>query len=106
MYVWLTSYWRELTYFISTSTPLTRIPVLFILCRAAGPAQQQLHSGASSYSDVAVLPDGTLLCLYEGGKVERREWLRLARFSLDWLDAGRPPDAAVPSDADAQAVSA
>ena len=59
-----------------------------------------LHSGASSYNDLAVLPDGTCVCLYEGGKVERREWLRLARFSLEWLDAGQQPDGEIPSDAD------
>ena len=39
---------------------------------------------------------------YEGGKVERREWLRLARFSLAWLEAGQPPDLAISSDADAR----
>jgi sialidase-1 len=55
------------------------------------PASQMLHAGASSYSDLAVLPDGTILCLYEGGRDHRREWMRLARFPLSWIDAGRKP---------------
>ena len=62
------------------------------------PARQMLHAGASSYSDLAVVRDGTILCLYEGGRVHRREWLRLARFDLQWLDAGRKPT----GDSDAQ----
>jgi sialidase-1 len=62
------------------------------------PARQVLHAGASSYSDLAVVRDGTILCLYEGGRVHRREWLRLARFDLQWLDAGRKPT----GDSDAQ----
>ena len=97
------------------------------------PARQMLHAGPSSYSDVAVrrgretpsrrvffltnaashaengrrqvLSDGTLLCMYEGGRTERREWLRLARFSLEWLDAGRSPDMSIPSDADAMGAA-
>ncbi len=55
------------------------------------PAHQMLHAGASSYADLAVATDGTILCLYEGGREHRREWLRLARFQLEWLDAGRKP---------------
>jgi len=55
------------------------------------PSRQMLHAGASSYSDLAVTDDGTILCLYEGGREHRREWLRLARFQLQWLDAGRKP---------------
>ena len=57
------------------------------------PASQVLHAGASSYSDLAVTKDGAILCLYEGGREHRREWLRLARFQLEWLDAGRKPNA-------------
>jgi len=57
------------------------------------PASQMLHAGASSYSELAVTKDGTILCLYEGGREHRREWIRLARFQLEWLDAGRLPNA-------------
>jgi sialidase-1 len=51
-------------------------------------------NGPSAYSDLAVLPDGTVLCFYESGtdkpKVQRkRDWayasLTLARFNLEWL---------------------
>ena len=44
-----------------------------------------LHEKHSSYSCLAVTADNTVLCLYEGGKEHRREWLRLARFNLEWL---------------------
>ena len=40
-----------------------------------------LEPGKSAYSDLACLPDGTLLCFYEA---DNR--LRLARCSLDWLE--------------------
>ena len=55
------------------------------------PSWQMLHAGPASYSDLAVVRDGTILCLYEGGREHRREWMRLARFKLEWLDAGRKP---------------
>ena len=42
-----------------------------------------LEPGKSAYSDLASLPDGTLLCFYEA---DNR--LRLARCSLEWLEEG------------------
>ncbi len=39
-----------------------------------------LEAGPSAYSDLAVLPDGTVLCLYEKGTD-----IVAARFNLDWL---------------------
>jgi sialidase-1 len=39
-----------------------------------------LEKGSSAYSDLAVLTDGTIVCLYEGDKK-----IVLARFNLDWL---------------------
>ncbi len=47
-----------------------------------------LEAGPSGYSDLAVLPDGTILCLYECGIVEGMcddKYLMLARFDLEWL---------------------
>lgn len=41
-----------------------------------------LEEGSSAYSDLAVLPDNTIICLYESG-----ESIRFARFSLEWLGA-------------------
>ncbi|MEY3457912.1 MAG: hypothetical protein RL215_1069 [Planctomycetota bacterium] len=45
------------------------------------PVSRVLEPGRSAYSDLAALPDGTILCFCE---VDNR--LRLARFSLEWLD--------------------
>lgn len=47
---------------------------------ATWPVSKLLEQGKSAYSDLAALPDGTILCFCE---VDRR--LRLARFSLEWL---------------------
>ena len=44
------------------------------------PVNRTLDAGPSAYSDLAVLPDGRILCLYEAGND-----IRLARFSLDWV---------------------
>lgn len=49
------------------------------------PISRFLHQGPSAYSCLASLPDGTILCLYEGGERNSYESLRLARFNLDWL---------------------
>lgn len=58
------------------------------------PIQRTIEAGPSAYSDLAVLPDGTILCFYESGvaepKIKRtRGWayanLSLARFNLAWL---------------------
>ena len=69
-------------------------------------ATRALEPGPSAYSDLAVLPDGTLLCFYESGRPgatrpnsKRTDWpyarLTLARFNLEWLTAGR--DASTPA---------
>ena len=39
-----------------------------------------IEEGASAYSDLAFLPDGTVLCLYEGDKT-----IACARMNLDWI---------------------
>jgi sialidase-1 len=58
------------------------------------PLSKTLQPDPSAYSDLAVMPDGTVLCLYESGtdkpKVQRkRDWayanLTLARFNLEWI---------------------
>lgn len=46
------------------------------------PVSRTLEAGPSAYSDLAVLPDGTVLCFYEAGNE-----LKLARFNLAWLTA-------------------
>lgn len=62
------------------------------------PVSRLLQPGSSAYSDLAVLPDGTILCLYESGTPEaavkhKRPWayshISLARFNLEWLTTGK-----------------
>lgn len=56
-----------------------------------------LEPGYGAYSDLAVLPDGTALCLYERGRESDAElkkstsyaWLTVARFNLEWLTDGK-----------------
>ncbi len=45
------------------------------------PISKTLEAGPSAYSDLAVLPDGTILCLYEGNKT-----IVCASFNLEWLE--------------------
>ncbi|MHC4750082.1 MAG: exo-alpha-sialidase [Planctomycetota bacterium] len=49
------------------------------------PVSKQLYAGPSAYSDLACLPDGDIVCLYEGGKKHSYEWIRFARFPPKWL---------------------
>ncbi len=44
------------------------------------PVNKTLEPGPSAYSDLAVLADGTVLCLYEGDKK-----IVCARFNLEWV---------------------
>jgi sialidase-1 len=52
------------------------------------PVAKVLESGPAGYSDLAVLADGTVLCLYECDIITRMcddRCLRLAHFDLEWL---------------------
>ena len=49
------------------------------------PVEKMLHEGSSAYSDLAIAPDGTALCLYEADKYSK---FVLARFNLQWLTDG------------------
>jgi sialidase-1 len=44
------------------------------------PILKTLDAGPSAYSDLAVLADGTVLCLYES-----QQSIRCARFNMEWL---------------------
>jgi sialidase-1 len=44
------------------------------------PVNKTLDPGPSAYSDLAVLSDGTVLCLYEG-----KADVQVARFNLEWI---------------------
>ena len=61
------------------------------------PINKSLEPGYSAYSDLAALPDGTVLCFYERGREANAEQkkptsyasLTLARFNLEWLTDGK-----------------
>ena len=57
------------------------------------PVNKSLEPGFSGYSDLAVLPDGTILCFYERGSIDGKNnfatgRVTVARFNLDWLTDG------------------
>jgi sialidase-1 len=50
-----------------------------------------LEPGPSGYSDLAQLPDGTILCVHEDQIVERMcddRYITVRRFDLDWVRGG------------------
>ena len=49
------------------------------------PVNRTLEEGSSAYSDLAILPDETVLCFYE-----RDKRLTIARFNLEWLTEQAP----------------
>jgi sialidase-1 len=57
------------------------------------PVSKVIDPGVAGYSDMAMAPDGTLLCLYEKGSVNGSQTanssLSLVRFNLAWLTDGR-----------------
>ena len=57
------------------------------------PVKRTVEAGIAGYSDLAVLPDGTVLCLYESGSAQPggfpNRLLVLARFNLEWLTGGK-----------------
>ena len=52
------------------------------------PVSKCLHDGPSAYSCLAVLPNGHIGCLYEGGQTRYGE-IVFAKFSLEWLTDGK-----------------
>jgi sialidase-1 len=46
------------------------------------PVSRVLYEGSSAYSDLAVLPDGSVLCLFESDSYSK---MILARFNVAWL---------------------
>jgi len=55
------------------------------------PVSKVLEEGPSGYSDLAMLADGTVLCLYECGMLDRMTLTKnitLVRFNLEWLTDG------------------
>jgi sialidase-1 len=58
---------------------------------ATWPVNRVLDPGPSAYSDLAALPDGTVLCLYEhgavGGNLHKPSHLSVARLAPAWFTA-------------------
>lgn len=57
------------------------------------PANRTLEKGFSGYSDLAALPDGSILCFYERGSTDRDSnyrtgLLTVAKFNEAWVQAG------------------
>jgi sialidase-1 len=50
---------------------------------ATWPAARVVHAGTAAYSDLAVLPDGRIGCLYEAGQKKSYESIRFARVPLE-----------------------
>ena len=50
------------------------------------PVKRLIYAGPSVYSCLSVLPDGQIALLYECGEAFRYERIRLARFSLAWVE--------------------
>lgn len=46
------------------------------------PILKTIEAGPSAYSDLAVLPDGSIICLYEG-----LDTIVAARFNLEWVSS-------------------
>jgi sialidase-1 len=49
------------------------------------PAARVLHAGPSAYSDLAVLANGQIACLFEAGATNANESIVLSQFTLDSL---------------------
>ena len=63
-------------------------------------ASRTLEAGFSGYSDLAALPEGTILCFYERGSTDgknhyRTSLLTVARVTEDWVRDGVEADVCV-----------
>jgi len=74
---------------------------------ATWSAQRTLHPGPSAYSDLAVMPNGNIACLYEAGRERPYESIVFARFALSSLDGpGQLPLVDMSVDTDRQVIIA
>lgn len=56
------------------------------------PVVKVVDPGRSSYSDMTMLPDGTILCLYEHGYTPNpfnSRYVSVVRFNLEWITDGK-----------------
>jgi sialidase-1 len=54
------------------------------------PLGRVLWAGPAAYSCLALLGDGTILCLYERGAKQPYEKISLVRVALEWLEGSGP----------------
>ena len=54
---------------------------------ATWPVSKEIHTGPAAYSNLAMLPDKSIGCLFERGEKHSYEKITLARFPLNWLEA-------------------
>ena len=57
-------------------------------CGKTWVGSKLLNEGPSAYSDLAILPNGNIACLYERGDEHPYEKITLASFDLSWLTDG------------------
>ena len=77
--------------FSNPASPTDRVDLTVRLSYDSGktwPVSRLLNAGRSAYSNLAILPDGTIGCLYERGKSIPYETITFARFTMDWLVGG------------------
>ena len=78
---------------------------VFLLSNVPGPGRKELtinlsidegrswqpkrviEHGPTAYSDLAVLSDGTIVCVFETGEKSSRKDLAIARFNLEWVNS-------------------
>ena len=53
------------------------------------PVAKGIHAGPAAYSNMVVLPDMSLGCLYECGNKHAYETITFAHFTLEWLTDGK-----------------
>ncbi len=68
----------------STSRDHMRVRISYDECKTWS-VSRLLHEGPAAYSDIAVLPDMSVLVFYERGKEHPYETISLAGFNLEWL---------------------
>jgi sialidase-1 len=49
------------------------------------PVKREIYNGPSCYSQICMLPDGTILLIFESGKYDYREGLALVKVDMAWL---------------------
>ena len=89
-YSWPSNNQKSIILFSNPASPTGRIKMTVRVSfdeAETWSVQKTLHEGPSAYSDLAVLSDNTIACLYESGEKHPYENIVFARFNLDWLSS-------------------